>query len=100
MCGRYELDNIEGIAERYDVDTDDIELQPNHNVRPTQIMPVVVFDDQAKRNKLKLMRWGIRPHWAKKDLINAQSEKISTSSVWKKMHHGIVVAKRFYEWDQ
>src|SRR5437870_696317 len=99
MCGRYDLSDIEGIGERYHVDEDEIELRPIHNVQPTQTMPVVVYDEDAKRNKLKLMRWGIHPHWAKKDLINAQAEKISTSSVWKTMQHCIVIANRFYEWD-
>ena len=98
MCGRYDLSDIDSIADYFDVDMGGIELRPNHNVRPTHTMPVIVFDEAAKRKRLKMMRWGMRPQWAKKDLINAQAEKISTSKFWKPMQHCLVIANRFYEW--
>lgn len=103
MCGRYNLSHLDGIAERYGVDLDGIELRPNHNVKPTQIAPVVVYDQQARRNKLELMKWGIKPHWAKQLLINAVAENAATTKMWgplvRKHQLCLVVANAFYEWD-
>src|SRR5262245_38300235 len=103
MCGRYDLSRLEGIAERYDVDLDGIELRPNNNVKPTHIAPVIVYDQEARRNKLQLMKWGIKPHWAKQLLINAVAENAASTKMWapsvRKRQLCLVIANAFYEWD-
>jgi putative SOS response-associated peptidase YedK len=103
MCGRYDLSDLNGIAERYRVDLGGIELWPNHNVKPSQIAPVIVYDQEARRNKLVLMRWGIKPHWAKDTLINAVAETAATTKFWgplvRKHQLCLVAANAFYEWD-
>ena len=103
MCGRYDLSNVDGIARRYDVDLDGIELRPNNNVKPTHIAPVVVYDQETRRNKLQLMKWGIKPQWAKQLLINAVAENAASTKMWapsvRKHQLCLVIANAFYEWD-
>ena len=103
MCGRYDLSHVDGIAKRYDVDLDGIELRPNNNVKPTHIAPVIVYDQETRRNKLQLMKWGIKPHWAKQLLINAVAENAASTKMWapllRKHQLCLVIANAFYEWD-
>lgn len=102
MCGRYDLSHIDGIAERYDIDLGEIELRANNNVRPTQLAPVITYDQKTQRNKIELMQWGLKPYWSKKLLINAQAEKAAYSKYWSPMLQAqrcLIIANAFYEWD-
>lgn len=103
MCGRYTLYETEGIAERFGVDAPE-DIHPSYNVAPSQIMPVITGDAQAKH--LEFMRWGLIPAWAKDPkigykLINARSESIFNKPTWRhaiRSHRCLVPANGFYEW--
>lgn len=101
MCGRYgfTIKDDKEILNRFEIESLDFELKSNYNVAPTQEMPIV---ERHSPNSLKLRKWGIFPSFMNGGmLINAQSEKLATSGVWKKAfleNRCIVPASFFYEW--
>src|SRR6478672_13395388 len=89
---------------------------PNYNVAPTTTITTVVKrhsepDDESTR-RVRLMRWGLVPPWAKTTedggpdtkgplLINARSEKLTTSPVFRnsaKNKRCLVPMDGWYEW--
>jgi putative SOS response-associated peptidase YedK len=89
---------------------------PNYNVAPTATVATVVArhsepDDEATR-RVRLMRWGLVPSWAKAGadggpdtkgplLINARSDKVATSPVFRnsaKSKRCLVPMDGWYEW--
>ena len=101
MCGRYGfVGDAEKINRRFDIEKADIELRDNYNVAPTQEMPVI---ERHSPNKLVLRKWGIQPSWSNMFLINAQSEKLPFSNIWKRAFlesRCIVPASYFFEWQK
>src|SRR5436305_15027619 len=100
MCGRYgfSIKDEREVLDRFDIDTIDFELRESYNVAPTQEMPVV---EKHSPNSLHLRKWGVQPAWSKMFLINAQTEKLTTSSIWKKAFlesRCIILATYFFEW--
>lgn len=100
MCGRYGLTygSEKDLLDRFDVESIRFELRESYNVAPTQEMPIV---ERHSPNGLYLRKWGIQPSWSKMLLINAQAEKLTTSSIWKKaLIEGrcIIPASYFFEW--
>lgn len=101
MCGRYgfTVKDDKEILNRFEIESFDFELKSNYNVAPTQDMPIV---ERHSPNSLTLRKWGIFPSFMNGGmLINAQSEKLATSAVWKKAfieNRCIVPASFFYEW--
>lgn len=99
MCGRYGLlTNGNDISREFNADRPDFEIKENYNAAPTQEMPVI---ERHSPNSLHVRFWGFQPHWSPKVLINAQAEKLSVSSVWKKAFlesRCIVPADYFFEW--
>ncbi len=100
MCGRYgfSIKDEREFLNRYDIETIDFELRESYNVAPTQEMPVV---ERHSPNSAHKRKWGIQPGWSKMFLINAQAEKLTTSSLWKKAFmesRCIIPASFFYEW--
>lgn len=103
MCGRYGLTKTIDLKKRYSLEND-IEMDENFNVAPSQIMPVIV-DDNGK-NKIEEMRWGLVPFWSKTPTvkfssINARGETVASSSVYRepfKRHRCLIPATGFYEW--
>lgn len=100
MCGRYgfTIKDQREFLNRFDIETINFELNNSYNVAPTQEMPVV---ERHSPNSVHLRKWGIQPAWSKMFLINAQSEKLATSSLWKKAFmesRCIIPASFFYEW--
>lgn len=99
MCGRFTFIDIEDIRERFK--TEPIDLKPNHNVAPTQDVPVILPNHQ-----LTLFRWGLIPFWAKdlsigNKMINARAETIDEKPSFKhslQQKRCLVVADGFYEW--
>jgi putative SOS response-associated peptidase YedK len=107
MCGRYVIEDYQELSERlvqvplrYEFD-----LKPNWNAAPTQILPVVVEDDDAW--VVRGMHWGLIPKWTKPGQrpkvmpINARSETAADKPMFKAlMRHRrcIVPANGFYEW--
>jgi putative SOS response-associated peptidase YedK len=103
MCGRYTLEPVDQILERFDITGAELELEPNYNVAPTQHMPVVVRNSP---NRLEFMQWGLIPFWAKDSkigykMINARAESVTDKPSFRKAfvsQRCLVPASGFYEW--
>jgi len=98
-------------VENYRVDNYRVE---NYNVAPTATIATVVSrhtatDDQPTR-RVRLMRWGLIPPWAKpgdrdapavKGLINARAERLTTAPAFRasaKSQRCLVPMDGYYEW--
>ena len=80
MCGRYELQEIQGLGARFRATSVKVDFGPRYNAAPGQILPVVVHRDSSHElhNSLELMKWGLVPSWAKdpsigNKMINARA---------------------------
>ncbi|WP_083410855.1 SOS response-associated peptidase [Mycolicibacterium rutilum] len=120
MCGRFAVTTDPALlAEKIkaiDETTGGTETGPNYNVAPTTTISAVVKrhsepDDEATR-RVRSMRWGLVPPWAKATgdgtpetkgplLINARSDKLTTSPVFRtsaKNKRCLVPMDGWYEW--
>lgn len=99
MCGRYGFSATESeLSERFDLEAWEFELRDSYNVAPTQTMPVI---ERHSPNSLHLASWGYKPGWSKMLLINAKTEKLMESRVWKTAfleNRCIIPANYFIEW--
>lgn len=104
MCGRYGLTKtLNDIKIRFGAQSD-FNFEPNYNVCPTHIMPIIV--DTPTGREVRPMRWGLLPFWAKdkKDgakMINARSETVTEKPAYRdsfKQRRCIVPAGGFFEW--
>lgn len=109
MCGRYQL-TVDpqqlGMAftreGRQPVEVEP--FTPRFNIAPTQRVPVVRADGRALT--IRLLRWGLVPHWAKDlkigaRMINARSETVADKPAFRspfKRRRCLVPATGFYEW--
>jgi putative SOS response-associated peptidase YedK len=122
MCGRFAVttdpkllaEKIHAIDEATSAQTGN--AGPNYNVAPTTTIATVVsrhaepYDDPTRR--LRLMRWGLVPPWAKSGpggapdnkgplLINARADKVTTSPAFRssaKSKRCLVPMTGWYEW--
>ncbi|MFH0793003.1 MAG: SOS response-associated peptidase, partial [bacterium] len=107
MCGRYsQTAPLDVVMKRFEIAAGgDESLSPRYNLAPTQDAPVVVIVQEQGR-RLKMMRWGLVPSWAKdcsigNKLINARGETILEKTSFKRAFQRrrcLVVADGFYEW--
>ena len=110
MCGRYLLStSAEIIADLFQVNPVP-GFQPRYNIAPSQRVPVVALDEGRRR--IKTMRWGLTPSWAKvkigprggvrlPEFINARSETVLKKPSFRtafRQRRCIVPADGFYEW--
>jgi putative SOS response-associated peptidase YedK len=120
MCGRFAVttdpavlaEKIEAINEARAAES----AGPNYNVAPTTTITTVVRrhdepDDEATR-RVRSMRWGLVPPWAKAGadgapdtkgplLINARAEKVTTSPAFRasaKSKRCLIPMDGYYEW--
>ena len=105
MCGRYTLKTpVDALAERFGLDEYPSSLTASYNIAPTQEVAAVVEED-GKR-KLRMLRWGLIPSWAKdpaigNKMINARAETVSEKPSFRtafKKRRCLIVADGFYEW--
>jgi len=104
MCGRYSLTSpVEAMANLFEF-SERPNLAPRYNVAPTQDVPVVLRQDDGTR-ALRLMRWGLVPHWAKEigtaPLINARAETAANKPSFRaafRKRRCLVPADGYYEW--
>ena len=123
MCGRFAVttdpallaEKIQAIDEATAATKPDT-TKPNYNVAPTTTISAVVKrhtepDDESTR-RVRLMRWGLVPPWAKTTddggpdtkgplLINARSDKVTSSPVFRssaKAKRCLVPMDGWYEW--
>ena len=81
MCGRF---GVGGIKFNQMVSKElscEFHATENMDLRPTQAVSVVVNAD-GKLQQLDT-KWGIQPDWAKKIIINAQSETAAEKKTFK-----------------
>lgn len=106
MCGRYassrKLDDLVSFFEVQDPPEE--ELAPSWNVAPTDPVYAVLQRDDVRR--LKVVRWGLVPSWAK-DLkvgsryINARMETVATTAAFRAAYakrRCLLPADGYYEW--
>jgi len=103
MCGRYRLrSDKQRIAEAFAVhaDLEHLYLQPDDDIAPGSIQPVVSLDRDGERH-IELMRWGFK--LPERLLFNARSEGIESAKFWKEpfsKRRCIVPADAFFEWQK
>ncbi len=103
MCGRYRLrSDKQRIAEAFAVhaDLEHLYLQPEDDIAPGSIQPVVSLDRDGERH-IELMRWGFK--LPDRLLFNARSEGIESAKFWKEpfsKRRCIVPADAFFEWQK
>lgn len=106
MCGRYtQTADLETLQRRFEFSSKGVTLEPRYNLAPKQEAPIIV---QENERVLRIMRWGLVPHWAKEDsigykLINARAETITQKPSFKeplKTRRCLVLADGFYEWQK
>ncbi|TDB78169.1 SOS response-associated peptidase [Micromonospora sp. KC721] len=107
MCGRYATTrsaaDLSALFESYDETGG--RLGPDHNVAPTDPVPVVRVDADAGR-VLSVGRWGLVPHWSRSAagaarMINARAETVATSRAYADpfaRRRCLVPADGWYEW--
>ncbi|MEW2381701.1 SOS response-associated peptidase [Micromonospora sp. NPDC047707] len=107
MCGRYattrSAGDLSALFESYD-DTDG-RLGPDHNVAPTDPVPLVRVAPEGHR-ALSLGRWGLVPAWSRSPagaarMINARAETVATSRAYAgsfARRRCLVPADGWYEW--
>ena len=107
MCGRYALaQEHEALKVRFgfsDNAASSFHQTPRYNIAPTQLAAVISNGSGAK---LRGMKWGLIPHWAKdpaigNSLINARSETVSEKPSFResfKNRRCLIPATGFFEW--
>jgi putative SOS response-associated peptidase YedK len=108
MCGRFiftDPSNIKRLMPDADIDQLRIEFAPNYNIAPSQNIPAMLNDDS---NKVRLIRWGLIPSWAKDisigyRMINARAETLTEKLAFKRLikeRRCLIFAEGFYEWEK
>lgn len=107
MCGRFALTDTDTakLTGAFSLgETPD--LSPRYNIAPTQLVATVIHDADQGFNRLRRMRWGLVPAWAKdtsfgSKLINARGETVHEKPSFRrafKQRRCLVIADGFYEW--
>ncbi|WP_433127027.1 SOS response-associated peptidase [Micromonospora sp. CA-240977] len=107
MCGRYATTRSSGELSALFESSDDTDglLRPDHNVAPTDPVPLVRVSPEGHRN-LSVGRWGLLPHWSRSPagaarMINARAETVATSRAYAgsfSRRRCLVPADGWYEW--
>jgi putative SOS response-associated peptidase YedK len=121
MCGRFAVTTdpaalAEKIQAINEARSGESAAGPNYNVAPTTTITTVVRrhdePDDAPTRRVRSMRWGLVPPWAKAgsdgapeskgpQLINARAEKVTTSPAFRssaKSKRCLVPMDGYYEW--
>jgi putative SOS response-associated peptidase YedK len=105
MCGRYSLEaRSSEIVEAFGL-AEAISVEARYNIAPTQSVPIVRIDPETSDRRLQVVRWGLRPAWARspKPIINARSETIAEKPSFRsafKQRRCLVPATGFFEWQK
>lgn len=114
MCGRYALEQSGLLDEFSETWTSRpiINLnviQSTWNAAPTQLLPVLVEDEDEEQWGISAKSWGLIPRWTKPGEqpkvapINARSETVGEKPMFRSLVKGnrcIVPASGFYEWER
>ena len=96
MCGRFAYNKEKITPWAKEILNIVLDVESNLNVSPSQ--EVVGFDENLKPMKYK---WGIKPQWAKRLIINAQAETVASKPTFKNAfatHRCLVPCSGWYEW--
>ena len=105
MCGRFGLySSAKDLEDRYDADNE-ADYDESYNIPPGSQEPVVTRNSPQK---IRLMKWGLVPFWAKEprvkySTINARSESVVSSPAYRvpvRKHRCLVPMNHFFEWDR
>ncbi|MET8349951.1 MULTISPECIES: SOS response-associated peptidase [unclassified Micromonospora] len=107
MCGRYATTRSSGELSALFESSDDTDgrIRPDHNVAPTDPVPLVRVTPEGHRS-LCVGRWGLLPHWSRSAagaarMINARAETVATSRAYAgafARRRCLVPADGWYEW--
>ncbi|MCE7735124.1 MAG: SOS response-associated peptidase [Candidatus Heimdallarchaeota archaeon] len=106
MCGRFSyFIGSDVLKEYFGISKLSHNIEPRYNIAPNDEVYVVVSENQ---NQLKLMKWGLLPHWSpektsSKKMINARSETIWQKGAFKHSiakKRCVIPASGFYEWKE
>ncbi|MGH3425205.1 MAG: SOS response-associated peptidase [Nocardioidaceae bacterium] len=115
MCGRYATSrSSDDLADEFEIDpaVPAPDLVSDYNVAPTKDVPAVVArpprDDKASdpQRRLRLLRWGLVPSWAKdpsigNKMINARVETVAEKPSFRRafaVRRALIPADGYYEW--
>ncbi len=107
MCGRYSITTApEAMRRLFNFVGPLPNLRPRYNVAPTQDLPVVRYNPEARQRSLDLLRWGLIPRWAKDPsigakLINARADGVATKPSFRdafRKRRCLIPSDAFYEW--
>lgn len=107
MCGRFALNSPpQRIAQHFSLD-DVPELVPRYNIAPSQVIPLVRHNAEAKR-EMALVRWGLIPAWSKEpkteySTINARAETVASKPAFRSAFRSrrcLVPADGYFEWQK
>jgi putative SOS response-associated peptidase YedK len=108
MCGRYTLEHVTELSERFQARQIHLELPATYNIAPSLELPVVVEDEDGDR-VIRLMQWGLIPRWQQVGHpggvapINARAESVADKPMFRELirrRRCLVPASGFYEWQQ
>lgn len=117
MCGRYATTQTSSTLNRdFEIDLPravpdtGAEFEPDYNMAPTKIAPVVIGrrrdDSDQLHRELVAARWGLIPSWAKDPsigsrMINARTETVAEKPSFKAAfakRRALIPADGYYEW--
>jgi putative SOS response-associated peptidase YedK len=104
MCGRFVIISPPEALRQLFGYSEQPNMPPQHNIAPTQPVPVVIVENGARH--FRLMRWGLIPAWVKDPrkfalLINARAETMLEKPAFKnavKRRRCLIPADGYYEW--
>src|SRR3954469_13888668 len=112
MCGRYASSRRpQDLAEEFEIDQATVKetvtepLEPDFNVAPTKPVYAVLSREPDER-RLKVLRWGLVPFWAKDPaignrMINARMETVTEKPAFRQAfakRRCLLPADGYYEW--
>lgn len=100
MCGRFQLAvELDKILERYGILETSIDFSPQNEIFPSNMSLAVINKEGQK--KLKMLKWGFSVSFAKRLLINARSETVTSKSTFRESftyRRCLIPASGYYEW--
>jgi putative SOS response-associated peptidase YedK len=104
MCGRYVLERVNGLVDRFKTRDLVEQVQAGFNLAPQMTLPIIVAENGDRA--IVPMRWGLVPSWAKEPAsghrtINARAETVAERPSFRgplRYHRCLVPASGFYEW--
>ena len=105
MCGRYVSPDQSAIERAWKIDrTSGNPFPRRYNVQPTTEVPLLRLVEGSR--VLETARWGLIPHWWKKDAppthtINARLEEAAGKPMWRdplRRNRCLLPAEGWYEW--